>query len=142
MRTHLRLGPNPPSDLPSSMKGVDTILPLHWGTFPQLTGNPDQLQEHLAGTDITVLRVRPGETHSFWNSPYFISSLRSSPIQLAGLVLVTGSILCLFFALSNSICEVNAISRFHIERRSSSIVRIIDSYFFKTLAEVFLTGDD
>lgn len=42
--------------------GVRQVVPMHWGTFPLLTGTPDQLKEHLAGTDIEVLELRPGET--------------------------------------------------------------------------------
>jgi L-ascorbate metabolism protein UlaG (beta-lactamase superfamily) len=42
--------------------GVRQVVPMHWGTFPLLTGTPDHLREHLAGTDIEVLELRPGET--------------------------------------------------------------------------------
>ena len=37
------------------------ILPIHFGTFPPLTGTPDQLVEHLTGS-IEVIRTAPGET--------------------------------------------------------------------------------
>jgi L-ascorbate metabolism protein UlaG (beta-lactamase superfamily) len=37
------------------------ILPIHFGTFPLLSGTPDQLSEHLKGS-IEVIRVSPGET--------------------------------------------------------------------------------
>jgi L-ascorbate metabolism protein UlaG (beta-lactamase superfamily) len=37
------------------------ILPIHFGTFPPLTGTPDELEEHLKGT-IEVIRVAPGES--------------------------------------------------------------------------------
>jgi L-ascorbate metabolism protein UlaG (beta-lactamase superfamily) len=42
--------------------GVRQVVPMHWGTFPMLTGTPHQLKELLAGTDIEVLELRPGET--------------------------------------------------------------------------------
>lgn len=42
--------------------GVRQVVPMHWGTFPLLTGTPDDLREALAGTDIEVLELRPGET--------------------------------------------------------------------------------
>ena len=42
--------------------GVRQVVPMHWGTFPLLTGTPDQLRQHLAGTDIQVLELKPGET--------------------------------------------------------------------------------
>jgi L-ascorbate metabolism protein UlaG (beta-lactamase superfamily) len=42
--------------------GVRQVVPMHWGTFPLLTGTPEQLKEHLAGTGIEVLELKPGET--------------------------------------------------------------------------------
>lgn len=42
--------------------GVKQVVPMHWGTFPLLTGTPDQLKEHLEGTGIQVLELKPGET--------------------------------------------------------------------------------
>src|SRR5690606_30723208 len=32
--------------------GVKQVVPMHWGTFPLLTGTPDQLAQHLAGSGI------------------------------------------------------------------------------------------
>jgi L-ascorbate metabolism protein UlaG (beta-lactamase superfamily) len=37
-------------------------MPTHYGTFPVLWGTPAQLREHLAGTDIDVVDLKPGET--------------------------------------------------------------------------------
>jgi len=37
------------------------ILPIHFGTFPPLTGTPDQLNEYLNGS-IEIIRVAPGES--------------------------------------------------------------------------------
>ena len=34
-------------------------IPIHWGTFPVLTGTPDQLREHAPGID--VISLEPGE---------------------------------------------------------------------------------
>lgn len=42
--------------------GVKQVVPMHWGTFPLLTGTPEQLETHLAGSGIEVLRLAPGET--------------------------------------------------------------------------------
>ncbi len=42
--------------------GAKQVVPMHWGTFPLLTGTPDQLKEHLTGTGIEVLELKPGET--------------------------------------------------------------------------------
>ena len=42
--------------------GVKQVVPMHFGTFPLLTGTPDQLEQHLAGSGIEVLKLKPGET--------------------------------------------------------------------------------
>jgi L-ascorbate metabolism protein UlaG (beta-lactamase superfamily) len=42
--------------------GVKQVVPMHWGTFPLLTGTPDQLEEHLRGSGIEILKLTPGET--------------------------------------------------------------------------------
>jgi L-ascorbate metabolism protein UlaG (beta-lactamase superfamily) len=42
--------------------GVKQVVPMHCGTFPLLTGTPEQLEEHLAGSGIEVLKLKPGET--------------------------------------------------------------------------------
>jgi L-ascorbate metabolism protein UlaG (beta-lactamase superfamily) len=44
--------------------GVRQVVPMHYGTFPLLTGTPSQLKEHLAGANIQVLELKPGETAS------------------------------------------------------------------------------
>jgi L-ascorbate metabolism protein UlaG (beta-lactamase superfamily) len=55
---HYTMGP---SDAARALKllGASTVLPVHWGTFPALAGNPDELARQ---TDATVLRLQPGET--------------------------------------------------------------------------------
>jgi L-ascorbate metabolism protein UlaG (beta-lactamase superfamily) len=42
--------------------GVKQVVPMHYGTFPLLTGTPEQLEQHLAGSGIEVLKLKPGET--------------------------------------------------------------------------------
>ena len=42
--------------------GVKQVVPMHYGTFPLLTGTPYQLDQHLKGTGIEVLKLQPGET--------------------------------------------------------------------------------
>ena len=44
--------------------GVRQVVPMHYGTFPLLTGTPAKLKEHLAGTSVEVLELNPGETAS------------------------------------------------------------------------------
>jgi L-ascorbate metabolism protein UlaG (beta-lactamase superfamily) len=43
---------------------VKQVVPMHYGTFPALTGTPDRLRTHLAtrSMDVLVLELRPGET--------------------------------------------------------------------------------
>jgi L-ascorbate metabolism protein UlaG (beta-lactamase superfamily) len=38
------------------------VIPMHYGTFPVLTGTPEELTALLAGEDITVIPLKPGET--------------------------------------------------------------------------------
>jgi L-ascorbate metabolism protein UlaG (beta-lactamase superfamily) len=42
--------------------GVKQVVPMHYGTFPLLTGTPKQLEKHLAGSGIELLTLKPGET--------------------------------------------------------------------------------
>ena len=42
--------------------GVKQVVPMHCGTFPLLTGTPEQLEQHLVGSGIDVLKLKPGET--------------------------------------------------------------------------------
>ena len=44
--------------------GVKQVVPMHYATFPLLTGTPEQLEQHLAGSGIEVLKLKPGETAS------------------------------------------------------------------------------
>jgi L-ascorbate metabolism protein UlaG (beta-lactamase superfamily) len=42
--------------------GAKQVVPMHYGTFPLLTGTPAQLKQHLAGSGIQILELKPGET--------------------------------------------------------------------------------
>jgi L-ascorbate metabolism protein UlaG (beta-lactamase superfamily) len=44
--------------------GVKQVVPMHFGTFPLLTGTPEMLEGHLTGSSIEVLNLKPGETAS------------------------------------------------------------------------------
>jgi L-ascorbate metabolism protein UlaG (beta-lactamase superfamily) len=39
-----------------------TVIPMHFGTFPVLTGTPEALRQKIAQTGIEVLAMKPGET--------------------------------------------------------------------------------
>ena len=40
---------------------LKSVLPVHFATFPALTGTPDELAKWLEGDPIEVVRVKPGE---------------------------------------------------------------------------------
>jgi L-ascorbate metabolism protein UlaG (beta-lactamase superfamily) len=42
--------------------GVRQVVPMHWGTFPALTGRPSELRAHLGDPAVDVLDLAPGET--------------------------------------------------------------------------------
>jgi len=42
--------------------GLKQVVPMHFGTFPALTGTPARLRELLAGTSVEVLELKPGES--------------------------------------------------------------------------------
>lgn len=44
------------------MLGAELVLPMHFGTFPGLTGTPEKLSELLADTPIRVYPMQPGNT--------------------------------------------------------------------------------
>ncbi len=50
--------------LATKFLGLDVVLPLHWGTMPQLSGTPEELETHIGHTGVQVLRLEPGETAS------------------------------------------------------------------------------
>lgn len=41
---------------------LKTVLPIHYGTFPVLTGTPAELTALLEGSSIEVLQMKPGES--------------------------------------------------------------------------------
>lgn len=43
------------------MLGVRQVVPMHWGTFPMLTGTPAELKS-LVPAGVDVLELKPGET--------------------------------------------------------------------------------
>lgn len=48
----------------AELLGVRQVVPMHYGTFPFLTGAPAQLRELLAPRGVELLELRPGETAS------------------------------------------------------------------------------
>jgi L-ascorbate metabolism protein UlaG (beta-lactamase superfamily) len=60
---HYTMGPDTAS-IAARWLGVKIVVPMHWGTFPLLTGTPAALKEHLSDAAIDVLEIEPGETAS------------------------------------------------------------------------------
>jgi L-ascorbate metabolism protein UlaG (beta-lactamase superfamily) len=48
--------------LATQFLGLEVVLPLHWGTMPQLTGTPEELERHIGNTGVQVLKLQPGES--------------------------------------------------------------------------------
>jgi L-ascorbate metabolism protein UlaG (beta-lactamase superfamily) len=44
--------------------GVKQVVPMHYGTFPVLTGSPDELKKLVEPRGVDVLVLKPGETAS------------------------------------------------------------------------------
>ncbi len=44
------------------MLGVRQVVPMHYGTFPLLTGTPDRLKKLVEPRGVDVLVLKPGET--------------------------------------------------------------------------------
>jgi len=56
---HFTMGPRQAA-VALELLGCKRCVPVHWGTFPLLTGTPDQLREHAPGVD--VISLEPGGT--------------------------------------------------------------------------------
>jgi L-ascorbate metabolism protein UlaG (beta-lactamase superfamily) len=46
----------------AQMLGVRQVVPMHWGTFPMLTGTPADLRRLVEPLGIDVLELAPGQT--------------------------------------------------------------------------------
>ena len=57
---HYTMGPDTAA-IAAKWLGVRQVVPMHWGTFPLLTGTPADLRTHLPA-GIQVLELKPGET--------------------------------------------------------------------------------
>ena len=55
---HFTMGPREAA-VAIEMLGVTRVLPCHYGTFPVLTGTPDELRKL---TEVEILGIEPGET--------------------------------------------------------------------------------
>jgi L-ascorbate metabolism protein UlaG (beta-lactamase superfamily) len=55
---HYTMGPRDAARA-ADMSGVSTVIPVHYATFPILSGTPEELAEH---TRAEVAKLEPGET--------------------------------------------------------------------------------
>ena len=46
----------------AQLLGVRQVVPMHWGTFPMLTGTPAELKALVEPKGVQVLELKPGET--------------------------------------------------------------------------------
>lgn len=60
---HFTMGPREAARAAQLLK-VERVIPMHFGTFPPLTGRPDALKAALSGTDIAVDALEPGQSVS------------------------------------------------------------------------------
>ncbi len=60
---HYTMGPDAAARA-CAMLGVRQVVPMHFGTFPALTGTPDRLRGLVEPTGVDVLVLQPGETAS------------------------------------------------------------------------------
>ncbi len=58
---HYTMGPRGAA-VAAKFLGVKTVLPIHFGTFPALTGTPAALEQELAGSGVSVIHTEPGKT--------------------------------------------------------------------------------
>jgi L-ascorbate metabolism protein UlaG (beta-lactamase superfamily) len=58
---HFTMGPEGAA-VAARLLGVRQIVPMHYGTFPALTGTPARLRELLGPGGVQVLELKPGET--------------------------------------------------------------------------------
>ena len=57
---HFTMDP-PAAARAARLLGLETVVPIHYGTFPILTGTPEQLEAELRGTGIEVVAPSAGE---------------------------------------------------------------------------------
>lgn len=58
---HFTMGPRAAA-LAAGYVGAAHVIPIHYGTFPQLTGTPAELRNYLGKTQVEVMELKPGES--------------------------------------------------------------------------------
>lgn len=60
---HFTMGPKEAA-YALGLLGVKTVIPIHYGTFPALTGNPDDLRRMIRDQSVRVEALEPGESYT------------------------------------------------------------------------------
>jgi Predicted Zn-dependent hydrolases of the beta-lactamase fold len=62
------MGPIEAAKASELLASVEAVIPIHYGTFPLLTGTPDAYREALNHVEATVqvIEMKPGETREDW----------------------------------------------------------------------------
>lgn len=62
------MGPIEAAKASELLASVEAVVPIHYGTFPLLTGTPDAYREALMHVEATVqvMEMKPGETREGW----------------------------------------------------------------------------
>ena len=60
---HYTMGPEQAAKA-CELLAIKQVVPMHFGTFPVLTGTPDRLRELVEPHGVQVLELKPGETAS------------------------------------------------------------------------------
>ena len=63
-RWFMQANHNNPEDALQAFQDANaaTLIPMHYGTFPVLTGRPEQLRELVAPIGVEVIEMTPGGT--------------------------------------------------------------------------------
>lgn len=62
---HFTMGPKEAAIAVTQYLKPAKVLPIHYGTFPPLKGTPAELKAAMAGSDIEVLDIMPGQAYLF-----------------------------------------------------------------------------
>ncbi len=62
---HFTMGPKGAALALTEFLKPKQVLPIHYATYPVLTGTPEQLKKELMGSSIKVLDVKPGQVVRF-----------------------------------------------------------------------------
>lgn len=64
---HFTMGPREAA-YATKLTKAPAVLPVHYATFPLLTGTAEAFEEHLHGSGVEVYALKPGETLALQNS--------------------------------------------------------------------------